>query len=315
MRRDGVAAAAAHAHHLDAGPAGLLVGEGDAARPVVRDSAIGLLESNPFRAAGHEAAPEADPLAVRGDDRAPHISQRGSPRVPGKRAPGRMASRRAPHMWNRRYDSAFLDVFHPTSGRSERSAIGHCHEQRGVSTSMGHQKKSDSQPMRRPVTLPKVPVAAGRRHHDAARRPGCDARRARGPPRSSRPGSPPRPPARRCRRGCPGAPACRRSAPRSPACPSRIAPPPVSTTPLLRLRSKPARRISVRTIWQISSARACSTSPSTWRAMMRGLRPPTLGHLDRVLLRDHGGERAAVLLLDLLGLVHRACAGPPPRRS
>ncbi len=29
--------------------------------------------------------------------------------------------------------------------------------------------------------------------------------------------------------------------------------------------------------WQISSARACSTSPSTWRAMMRGLRPPTLG--------------------------------------
>ena len=35
MRRDGVAAAAAHAHHLDAGAAGLVVGEGDPARPVV----------------------------------------------------------------------------------------------------------------------------------------------------------------------------------------------------------------------------------------------------------------------------------------
>ena len=51
----------------------------------------------------------------------------------------------------------------------------------------------------------------------------------------------------------------------------------MSTTPLLRLRSKPARRISVSTIWQISSARAWITSPSTWRAMIRGLRPPTLG--------------------------------------
>ena len=40
-------------------------------------------------------------------------------------------------------------------------------------------------------------------------------------------------------RACPAAPACRRSAPRSPACPRGSPPPPVSTTPLLRLRSKP----------------------------------------------------------------------------
>jgi hypothetical protein len=75
--------------------------------------------------------------------------------------------------------------------------------------------------------------------------------------------------------------------------------------PLLRLRSKPARRISVSTSWQISSARACTTSPSTWRAMIRGLRSAHARDFDRVLLGHHGRQRASVLLLDLLGLVDR----------
>ena len=73
---DGVAAPAADAHHLDARPARLVVGEGDAARPVVRVTfVIQVSSSNPFRASGHEAAPQTDPLAVRGDDRgAAHLA-------------------------------------------------------------------------------------------------------------------------------------------------------------------------------------------------------------------------------------------------
>src|SRR4029453_13726542 len=52
-------------------------------------------------------------------------------------------------------------------------------------------------------------------------------------------------------------------------------PPPGSPPPFGPLPT-PGGGISVRTSWQISSARAWSTSPSTCRAMMRGFLPPTL---------------------------------------
>src|SRR5205814_1665874 len=57
--------------------------------------------------------------------------------------------------------------------------------------------------------------------------------------------------------------------------PSRIAPPPVSTIPELRLFSYPARRTSSHPQWKISSARGCRVSDRMRRAITPGPRPPT----------------------------------------
>ncbi len=69
--------------------------------------------------------------------------------IPGKQHAG--ADRfphTTPHIWNRRNHCAFLQLLHPTSGLR--------------SDGRPHQKKSLSQPINRPVTLPNVPFAAGR---------------------------------------------------------------------------------------------------------------------------------------------------------
>ena len=72
---------------------------------------------------------------------APHISQRGSRVERGGRPRPSVFSRRSPLV--RGKGGSAIPSFFASIGTSD-------------------QKKSDNQPMRRPVTLPKVPVAAGR---------------------------------------------------------------------------------------------------------------------------------------------------------
>src|SRR5215468_11763919 len=110
------------------------------------------MASNPFRAAGHETAAQADALAVIGhDDGAadlagylahvarPERSLAGLPRAVLGDGYG----------WK---GNAFVLHVHPSSWAP--GAV--------FPPLFRDQKKSDSQPMRRPVTLPKVPVAACR---------------------------------------------------------------------------------------------------------------------------------------------------------
>ena len=87
---------------------------------------------------------------------APHISQRGWPCAGGTRPRAAPASPAA----RLRAQRQRAETPAPSSLRLHVGSL--------------HQKKSDSQPMRRPVTLPKVPVAAGRATAERRARPGCD---------------------------------------------------------------------------------------------------------------------------------------------
>ena len=192
---DRVAAAAADAHHLDAGAVDLLLGELDAARTVVLFAHAPQIPSeqpvmNPQRRQMR--------LQWYATTAAPHISQGSSP-----------ASRRRPGPPPRRSRRA----------ESATGSGGKARPSRFVFHAPLPQKKSDSQPMRRPVTLPKVPVAACREaaerapgpvavaaQHQAHRRRVDRARHHVHEPADAR-------------RACRAAPACRRSAPRSRAGP------------------------------------------------------------------------------------------------
>ncbi len=101
------------------------------------------------------------------------------------------------------------------------------------------------------------------------------------------------------------APARRTPARRPLSIPGSRHPPPVSTTPALSVRSKPARTISSWISVKISSARGCRISAMTCCDSRRGLRPPTVGTSIALVLVDQRRQRTAVLLLQPLRVGNR----------
>ena len=79
----------------------------------------------------------------------------------------------------------------------------------------------------------------------------------------------------------------------------------MTTTPAAAASWKPARVSSRATSVKISSTRGWMISDRIWRESWRALRPPTERHVDGLVLGHERGERAAVALLELLGVGRR----------